>query len=64
MSYHAPSAPKLEKPADPLINMAEIGAALKQERTKKGFLSTFLSSGRGVSKPQGFLSQTLGNATV
>lgn len=64
MSYHAPKAPEPEKPLDPLINMKEMGAALKSESKKKGYLSTFLSQKRAGVKPQGFLSTTLGNSTI
>ena len=65
MSYHAPDVKTpVQEPADPLINMAEAGAMLKQERQKKGYLSTFLSAKRPGVKPQGFLSSTLGNTTV
>lgn len=64
MSYRAPKAPVPEKPSDPLINMGDITGALKQERQKKGYLSTFLSEKRAGVKPQGFLSGTLGNTTI
>lgn len=67
MSYHAPkiqSSQMPEKPNDPLINMKEFGQALKKERTKQGYLSTFLSQKRAGVKQKGFLSGTLGNSNI
>ena len=65
MSYHAPSAPKLEKPEDPLINMGEMGRAFDAERSKRGLLSTFLSGRRGAPKQSGGqLSSSLGNSNI
>lgn len=64
MSYHAPSAPKPEKPAAPLINMGEMAQGLQAQRQKKGYLSTFLSGKQSGVRPQGFLSSTLGNSAI
>lgn len=67
MSYHAPkiSSSKMpEKPADPLINMADFGQAMEQEKTKSGYLSTFLSQKRASLKQNGFLSGALGNSNI
>lgn len=64
MSYHAPSVSEPKKPLDPVINLAEAGEALKKERSKSGYLSTFLDTKKTAAKPKGFLSQTLGNATI
>lgn len=64
MSYHAPSAPKLEEPQDPLINMGQASQVIAQEKQKSGYLSTFLAAKRSDVKPQGFLSTTLGKTTI
>lgn len=64
MSYHAPKAPAPEKPLDPLINLKPAGEALEKEKSKTGFLSTFLTAKRSGVKTQGFLSGTLGNSTI
>lgn len=67
MSYHAPKIPSSqspEKPNDPLINMNEFGQALKSERAKKGYLSTFLSQKKVGVKQDGFLSGALGNSNI
>lgn len=64
MSYHAPKAPEPEKPLDPLVNMKEIGQVMSRERSKKGYLSTFLSQRRAGMKTQGFISGTLGNSII
>lgn len=53
-----------EKPNDPLINMKEFGQAMKQERTKQGYLSTFLSQKRAGVRQNGFLSGALGNSNI
>jgi len=53
-----------EKPNDPLINMKEFGQALKNEKTKNGYLSTFLSQKRAGVKQNGFLSGALGNSNI
>lgn len=67
MSYHAPKMPSSqapEKPEDPLINMKEFGQALKNEKNKSGYLSTFLSQKRAGVKQNGFLSGALGNSNI
>lgn len=65
MSYHAPKMESTpEKPNDPLINMKEFGQAMKQERTKQGYLSTFLSQKRAGVRQNGFLSGALGNSNI
>lgn len=65
MSYHAPKMESTpEKPNPPLINMKEFGQALKKERTKTGYLSTFLSQKRASVKQDGFLSGALGNSNI
>lgn len=65
MSYHAPKMESTpEKPNDPLINMKEFGQAMKNERIKNGYLSTFLSQKRAGVKQNGFLSGALGNSNI
>jgi hypothetical protein len=44
--------------------MKEFGQAMKQERTKAGYLSTFLSQKRAGVKQNGFLSTALGNSNI
>ena len=48
MSMHAPSTPQVkevvEETPDPLINMGETSAAVKNEKRKKGLLSTVTGS--------------------
>lgn len=65
MSYHAPKMEQqIEKPNAPLINMKEFGQAMKNERTKQGYLSTFLSQKKSGVKQNGFLSGALGNSNI
>lgn len=65
MSYRAPKMEqKVEEPNDPLINMKEFGQALKNEKNKSGYLSTFLSQRRAGVKYNGYLSGTLGNSNI
>lgn len=65
MSYHAPKMETAqEKPNPPLINMKEFGQALQKERTKTGYLSTFLSQKKAGVKQDGFLSGALGNSNI
>lgn len=61
MSYKAPKVSEVvQKTPDPLINLAETGAEVKNQKDKKGLLSTFLQGSRNPTS--GVLGQALGNS--
>lgn len=65
MSYHAPKMESLpQKPEPPLINMEGVGQAIRTEKNKRGYLSTFLSGGGSTVKQNGFLSSSLGKSNI
>lgn len=53
MGYHAPTSTP-EKTPDPLINLSETSADVKNQRNKQGYLSSFLQGTRNRSS--GFLA--------
>lgn len=57
MGYHAPKN-VVQKTPDPLINLAETGAEVQNQRNKRGMLSTFLQGSRNRT------AGTLANAVV
>ena len=64
---HSVPTPKVTPTPDPLINLAETGAEVQNQRNKQGMLASFL---QGRNRGSGFLSNamsrqpTLGSATV
>ena len=69
MSYHAPKVSDVvQKTPDPLINLGDTSAAVRNQRNKRGMLSTFMDRSAAASRSAGFLaglannkSSTLGN---
>ena len=58
MSYHAPKASDVvQKTPDPLINLGETNAEIKNQRNKRGLLSTFLQGSR--NRTAGMLGQAV-----
>ena len=50
MGYHAPKASSVvQKTPDPLINLGETNADMKNQRNKQGMLSSFLQGTRNRS---------------
>ena len=63
MSYHAPKVKDVVKETPPpLINMAETGADVQNQRNKRGLLSTFLQGSR--NRGAGMIGQALSRTTT
>ena len=58
MSHSVPT-PKVTPTPDPLINLGETSAEVKNQKNKQGFLSTFLTGSR--NRAAGLLGPSLGN---
>jgi len=54
MSFSSPKMPAVTKTPDPLINLGETNAEVQNQKSKQGFLSSFLQGSRNRSG--GFLS--------
>lgn len=60
MSYHTPNIEQVvQKTPDPLINLGETSEEMKNQRNKRGFLSTFLQGSR--NRQAGILGSLIGN---
>ena len=65
MSYHAPKVKDVvEKTPDPLINLGDTSAAVKNEHNKRGLLSTFLDHSSANTRSSGFLANMMNNKTT
>ena len=65
MSHHAPKVENVvEKTPDPLINLGDTSAAVKNERNKRGLLSTFLDRSSANTRSSGFLANMMNNKTT
>lgn len=72
MSFHTPTPQQVvQKTPDPLINLGEAGHAAKNERNKRGLMSTFLSNNNPAARSSGILgsiiragNKALGNSNV
>lgn len=61
MSYKAPKASTVvQKTPDPVINLAETGADIENQKNKRGLLSTFLQGSR--NRTAGMIGQALNTA--
>jgi hypothetical protein len=54
---HRPPTPQVIPTPDPLINLGETNAEVKNQKNKQGFLSTFLTGSR--NRTAGLLGTTL-----
>lgn len=65
MSYHVPKANDVvEKTPDPLINLGDVAADAKNQRNKRGLLSTFLDHSAASTRSAGFLAGLANNKTT
>lgn len=65
MSYHAPKPNQIvEKTPDPLINLGDTAADVKNQRNKRGLLSTFLDHSAASTRSSGFLAGLANNKTT
>ena len=63
MSFHTPKVKDVvQKTPDPLINLAETGADVQNQRSKRGLLSTFLQGSR--NRGAGMIGQALSKTTT
>lgn len=65
MSYHAPKVKDVvQETPPPLINLGDTAAAVKNERNKRGLLSTFMGNSPASSRSSGFLAGLMNNKTT
>lgn len=68
MGYSAPDIKQVvQKTPDPVINMGDAASAVRNQRNKRGLLSTFMGNSSANNRSSGFLANminktnTLGN---